>query len=52
MSKAFEYIACALIWAATLAFQAWLVLHHQPLSGWIGLGGFLLGSACIGFELL
>lgn len=36
-------IGTALIWAGTLAFEAFLVLHGQHISGWLGTGGFLLG---------
>jgi hypothetical protein len=52
MNRVLEFIAAILIWAVTLAFQAFLVAHGKPPSGWIGLGGFLLGGSCIGIELL
>lgn len=52
MKEFLSYLAGVLIWAVTLAFEAFMVAHGQPLSGWIGVGGFVLGAGCIGLELL
>lgn len=47
-----NYLGAALIWAATLLCQIFLITHGHHMSGWIGFGGFVLGGSCVGIEIL